>query len=112
MQIADFIKTALVDIATGIKEANEAVEQLGVRYAPIHTIRRDNKPEILQYDDAEISFDLAVTASQDESSGGKFGISVLDCFSFNSDTGGASNHMNTVSRVSFSIRASFNAQVF
>lgn len=112
MQIADFIKTALVDIATGIKEANEIVAPLCVKYAPVHTIRDEETQHIKFRDDAEISFDLAVTASQDESSGGKFGISVLDCISFNSNTGGASNRMNTVSRVSFSIRASFNAQVF
>ena len=96
MELKEFIKGVLADIANAVTESQEELKDVAVINAP------NNKSGIATitefYDRHDIKFDIAVMASTEQ--GKKAGVKVLDAF-----YGGAATNTTSqqVSRISFSI---------
>ena len=96
MELKDFIKQTLSDIANAIKESQEELKDVAVINAPNNQSGKINLTAF--YDRHMINFDVAVSASEENDKSA--GISVLSAFS-----GGVSSNSTSQqsSRITFSI---------
>jgi hypothetical protein len=106
MELKDFVRTSLIDIATGVEEATAEVTRLGGVLNPSHrhmpgatTVGRPHGLVPVQ----EVHFDVAVTASKAEGSEAKAGIEVVGISLGLGVKGRTDSEATSVSRLRFSV---------
>ena len=97
MELEEFVARTLEQLVQGVRKAQQKVLSLGAAINPsseIHSGGAINEPR-------RIDFDVAVTASEEDSAGGtaKFSIKVLSL----EGGAGATTSNSTVSRIKFNI---------
>ncbi|MFQ2448176.1 hypothetical protein ACK31P_06505 [Aeromonas caviae] len=98
MQLDEFVKTSIVQIAKGVKDAQDEVEALGGAVNPTqYTMGGRTKP-----DKEKIEFDVALVVQDSTSSevGGK--LSVVSMFGMSGKHSGSDSYQQT-SRVKFNV---------
>lgn len=110
MQLKDFVKSVIVELVTGLSEANDAVRSSGaiVNPANVHPLQEEFGRLYGHISDSKmrravhkIDFDVAVTASEGKETKGGIGIAVATLglgASGKSDTA-----QSTTSRIQFSV---------
>jgi hypothetical protein len=110
MELKNFVRSVIIELVTGLKEANEAVKDSGALVNPAHVfpLKEDFGHlfgHITKYQVEravhKIDFDVAVTASEEKETKGGIGIAVATLgigASGKSDTA-----QSTMSRIRFSV---------
>ena len=96
MKLSEFIKQTLVDVKTGVTEANNEIGETS-NYFTMETPRPDHK------DVGSVHFDIAVTVSSEKSgkSGGE--INVVEAIKIGGKNATTSSEENT-SRIKFAVQ--------
>lgn len=108
MELKEFIKTALTDIVSAVKETQEEVKEYAT-IAPLMTIGERTSAIVMKDGVAHISnidFDVAVTTETKENAenGIKAGIKVASVFNIDAGSkGGATESSQNISRIHFTI---------
>lgn len=109
LTIEQFVKTALVEIARGIRSANEAVAEDGFQFAPPMHFKKLGGDPGNQDIDSIIRFDLAVTSVEGQDKKAGIGVAVANLLNFKGEVSASSKtEASAISRVQFEIKAYFN----
>jgi hypothetical protein len=110
MDLREFVRASLVDIVSGVQEADAAVSELGGwvnpsyrDLAPNRSVGRPHGVVSVQ----EVQFDVAVTASQAEGKEAKAGIEVVGISIGLGVKGNTQSEAVSVSRLRFSVPVVF-----
>ena len=104
MKLQDFIQQSLVEIVEGVKAAQKAVEDSNTEELVSAVSPTNRKNGIVQKVLTPVSFDVAVTASETNGSGGGGEIKVIGVFKAGGDT-------KAISSETFSSRIQFLVDV-
>jgi hypothetical protein len=107
MDLCEFVRASLVDIASGVQEADAAVSEIGGWVNPSHrdlpgSFRSVGRPHGI-VTVQEVQFDVAVTASKAEGAEGKAGIEVVGISLGLGVKGTTQSEAVSVSRLRFSV---------
>ncbi len=95
MELKEFIKTTLISIVDGVKEAQQGTGQQGAMIAPI-------MPNHLPYQQThDIHFDIALSENSEQGTKGGIGV-FLSAVSLGAQ-GESSNKIESLSRISFDV---------
>ncbi|CAD7344985.1 hypothetical protein X12_001115 [Xanthomonas arboricola] len=102
MELKDFIKLTLVQIAEGVKEAQEEAKKIGGNVNPYtHFVTQGMGTHLSRGETQQVKFDVAITAS--ESTASKEGIGVVVAAIALGKRNEVSDQSMSVSRVSFEV---------
>ncbi|SHK76837.1 hypothetical protein SAMN02745216_04047 [Desulfatibacillum alkenivorans DSM 16219] len=115
MKLDDFIENALVDIASGIKKAQEKYKSLGGQVNPTGLDYKKIEMAVAKHKKTSriaqaVEFEIAVSAGNKVQGSGKAGIQVLDV-GISGKVEGANEESN-VSKIRFSIPVIFPKSVY
>ena len=103
MNLDAFISESLLEVLKGIKDAQEITNKRGAGVGVINP-KWGNETDHYNYE-SEVAFDIAISATEQKSGGGKAGIKVVAI-----ELGGGGNvsiENSHVSRISFKLRVAF-----
>lgn len=109
MQLAEFVRATLSEIIQGASQANESLSDSGALVFPSYY--EDDKGRKIYNDDhyvptiASVSFDVAVTVSEEHGTSGGIGVAIASLGVGAKKSEGAAS--SSVSRVSFDIPVLF-----
>ena len=97
MELKDFIKNTLVEIATGVKEAQEATKELGATVNPEVIDSKSGNKSVSKENVGSVEFNVAVTATDEANAGASIKVAIFNA-------GGGLKEINTsVSTISFKV---------